>query len=70
MSSPDGPVDEEGVQEFLNEVGDVHFMPLVAADGRAVAITAAGFTSVHDIAGITYTELQSMGFLQGNVKRL
>jgi len=68
-SSPDGPVNEEGIQAFLDEVGDVHFMPLVAADGRAAAITAAGYSSVHDIAGITNAELQSMGFLQGNAKR-
>ena len=69
-SSPDGPVNEEGIQDFLNEVGDIHFMPLVAADGRAAAITDAGYTSVHDIAGITCAELQTMGFLQGNAKRL
>jgi len=59
-SSPDGPVDEEGIQDFLNEVGDIHFMPLVAADGRAAAITDVGYTSVHDIAGITCAELQTM----------
>ena len=46
-------------------VGDIHFMPLATANGRAAAIPAAGYTSVHDIAGITCAELQTMGFLQG-----
>ena len=67
-SSEDGPVDEDGIQAFLDEVANVHFTPIVAADGRAAAIHAAGYSSVHDIAGITNSELQQMGFVQGNAK--
>lgn len=69
-SNEDGPVDEDGIQAFLDEVANVHFTPIVAADGRAAAIYAAGYSSVHDIAGITNSELQQMGFVQGNAKRL
>ena len=72
-TSPDGPADEDRVQAFLNEVKEVHFMPHVldvAADGRAAAILSAGYSNVHDIVGLTNAELQSMGFLQGNAKRL
>ena len=69
-SSEDGPVDEDGIQAFLDEVANVHFTPIVAADGRAAAIHAAGYSSVHDIAGITNSELQQMGFVQGNAKRV
>ena len=65
-SSEDGPVDEDGIQAFLDEVANVHFTPIVAADGRAATIYAAGYSDVHDIAGTTNSELQQMGFVQGN----
>ena len=70
VSQPDGPVDEAGLQTFLDELGDVHYMDAVAADGRAAAVIAAGYTSKHDVAGLTTDELKELGFLLGNAKRM
>ena len=53
VSKPDGPVDEAGLQSFLDEMSEVHFMDAVAADGRAAAVITAGYTSKHDVAGLT-----------------
>jgi hypothetical protein len=35
VNSPDGPVDEEGIQEFLDALKEVHFIDAVAADGSS-----------------------------------
>ena len=74
VSNPDGPVNEEGIQDvdFLDAMKEAHFMDSVAVDGRAASIIAAGYTSKHDVDGLTATELMDtcMGFLQGNAKRM
>ena len=70
LSADDGAVDEALLQLFLNEFAAVHYQPDAAADGRAAAIVANGYTSKHDVAGITKDELVGMGFLTGNAKRL
>jgi len=33
VNSPDGPVDEEGIQEFLDALKEVHVIVAVASDG-------------------------------------
>jgi virulence-associated protein VapD len=70
VNSPDGPVDEEGIQEFLDALKEVHFIDAVAADGRAAAIINNGYTSKHGVAGLTTAELVDLGFLQGNAKQM
>ena len=62
VNSPDGPVNEECIQEFLEELKDVHFMDAVAADGRAAAIINNGYTSKHGVASLTTAELIDLGF--------
>ena len=49
VKNPDGPVNEEGIQEFLDELKEVHYMDSVAADGRAASVIAAGYTSKHSV---------------------
>ena len=66
VSKPDGPVNEEGIQDFL----EAHFMDAVAADGRAAAIINGGYTSKHDVAGLTAAEVIDLGFLHDNAKRM
>ena len=70
VNGPDGPIDEEGIQEFLDELKEVHFMDAVAADGRAAAIISSGYTSKHGVAGLTAAELVDLGFLRGNAKQM
>ena len=70
MNSPDGPVDEEGVQDFLDAIKEAHVMLVAAADGRAAAIIDGGYASKHDVAGLIVAELVNLGFLQGNAKRM
>ena len=72
VNSPDGPVDEEGIQEFLDALKEVHFIDAVAADGRAAAIINSGYTSKHHdgVAGLTTAELVDLGFLRGNAKQM
>ena len=70
VSKPDGPVDEAGLQSFLDAMSEVHFMAAVAADGRAAAVISAGYTSKHDVAGLTADDLKDLGFLPGNAKRM
>ena len=70
VNGPDGPVNEEGIQEFLDELKEVHFMDAVAADGRAAAIISSGYTSKHGVAGLTAAELVDLGFLRGNAKQM
>ena len=69
MSNADGPVDEEGIQKFLDEVKEVHFTD-VNGDGRAASILQNGYSSVHDIAQMTAAELREVGFLAGQAKRV
>ena len=69
MSNADGPVSEEGIQEFLNEIKEVHFTD-VNGDGRAASILQNGYSSVHDIAQMTAAELRETGFLAGQAKRI
>ena len=42
MSNEDGPVNEEGIQLFLNEIHEVHFTD-VNGDGRAASILQNGY---------------------------
>ena len=49
-SEPEAPVTVESLQLFLDELADVHFLPLVKEDGRAASIIDAGYSSTHMIA--------------------
>ena len=49
--SPNGAVNADNVQQFLDELAEIQFMPTVAAPGRADAIIDAGHTSIHNYAG-------------------
>ena len=69
MSNADGPVNEEGIQLFLDEIKEVHFTD-VNGDGRAASILQNGYSSVHDIAQMTSVELRETGFLAGQAKRV
>ena len=69
-SEPEGPVTVESLQLFLDELSDVHFLPLVKEDGRAASIIDAGYSSTHMIADLTMSELVGLGFPQGNAKKM
>ena len=69
-SEPEAPVTVESLQLFLDELADVHFLPLVKEDGRAASIIDAGYSSTHMIADITMSELIGFGFPQGNAKKM
>ena len=69
-SAPDGAVTADDIQAFLDELAEVHFMPPVAADGRAAAIIAAGYSSVHMVADLTTADLMGLNFLPGNAKKM
>jgi len=58
------------VQQFLNELAEIQFMPAVAAAGRADAIIDAGHTSIHMMAELTAGDLIGLGFLSGNAKKM
>ena len=68
--SPNGAVNAEDVQQFLNELAEIQFMPAVAAAGRADAIIDAGHTSIHMMAELTAGDLIGLGFLSGNAKKM
>ena len=70
LTEPDGPVDENGMQAWLDEFAEIHFMPSVKEDGRAKAVIENGFTSKHSIAALTSAELKDLGFMMGNAKRM
>ena len=70
VNSPAGPVDEEGVQDFLDATTEAHFVRAAAADERAAATIDGGYASKHDAAGLTAAELVNLGFFQGNAKRM
>jgi len=70
VSQSDGPVDEAGLQSFLDEISVVHFVDAVAADGRAAAVITVGYTSRHDVVGLTTDDMEDLGFLPGNAKRM
>ena len=43
---------------------------LQLADGRPAAVITAGYTSKHDVAGLTADDLKDLGFLPGDAKRM
>ena len=45
-------------------------MPPVVEDGRAAAIIAAGYSSVHMVADLTTADLMGLNFLPGNAKKM